>query len=255
MYTVEYSILQYSPDFFVDESINVGIAFYIVEKDERYFELMQRKSRLFAFDDELDKEFTTATLNGIKEDWTNKDSVFDSHKNLRSFVKYFVNEFHFSTIKSQRDISNPDEFINKTTRLFLGLSMDKKDRLTKNESLAYISTYFKDDMFPSITHHTEKGRLGDNMHFDLFANSSHDVSVGIKLLKNDSHSVTHLRSWLHFAASNPRIKLVIMLENTRDELITPLKSILNDSEEKKIATVLTVEDIDQLPEIATTYHD
>lgn len=255
MYTVEYSILQYSPDLFANESINVGIAFYVKERNERYFEIMQRKSRLFSFDDELDREFTTATLNGIKDDWINTNSVFDSHKNLQSFIKYYVNEFHFSSIKVQSNVKDLDTYLDHTKRYFLGLSMDKSNRLSKQESLMYISNYFKKDMFPSIPNHVEKGRLGDPMHFDLFANSPRDVSVGIKLLKNHSHSTTHLRSWLYFASTNPHVKLVIMLENAREEIIEPLKTMLKNAELNKEITVMTVEDIDQLSELATTYHE
>lgn len=253
MYTVEYSILQYSPDLFTDESINVGIAFHVVEENYRHFEMMQRKSRLFSFDDELDKNFTNATLEGIKQDWLNKDSVFDIHKNLSSFTKYYVNEFHFSKIYVKNNLNNFDEFIDETTRYFIGLGLDKSKRLSEKERLNYLAKHIGDGMFPSMIHHTELGKHGDNMHFDLYANSPQEVALGIKILKNQNRNISHLRSWLFFASVNKvNLKMVILLEEPLIKYSDPLKALLKEAEDKKIAKILAMEDIDSINQVATS---
>lgn len=252
MATVQFTILKYTPDLFADECINVGIAYSIVEEDIRKFDLMQRRSRLFNFDDELDREFTNDTLNAIKNSWIKKDSMFNHYKTLADFSKFYVNEFHFGEIITRSNIDDPYDFIETTTRYFLGLSMDKANRLSHDDRLAYYATLFSDDMFPSVQNYSVNGLLGDSMRFDLFSESTHEYSVGMKILKNSNASVLSLRSWLYFAQFNKHIRLYIILEEEMDDLNDSLSSLLKHAEEQKFVKVITPGDENSLLEIAST---
>ena len=61
MYKVKYSSFNYYPDTLLISNIAVGVIFQI-ENDNNYYEnrfnLMQRKSKLFNFDEELNPKFT-----------------------------------------------------------------------------------------------------------------------------------------------------------------------------------------------------
>ena len=252
MATVQFTILKYTPDLFADECINVGIAYCIVEEDIRKFDLMQRRSRLFNFDDELDREFTNDTLDAIKNTWMNKDSMFKNYKTIDEFSKFYVNEFHFGEIITRGNIENPYEFIKNTTRYFLGLSMDKANRLSHDDRLAYYSTLFSEDMFPSEQNYSVTGILGDNMRFDLYSESTHEYSIGMKILKNSNASVLSLRSWLYFAQFNKHIRLYIILEEEMENLNSSLSSLLKHAKEQEFIKIITPGDENALLEIAST---
>ncbi|WP_404274389.1 DUF3037 domain-containing protein [Exiguobacterium undae] len=253
MATIQFTILKYNPDLFTGESINVGIAYHIVEENFRKFDLIQRKKRLFTFDDELDKEFTTDTLNAIKSSWVENGPMFKHYDTLSDFSKYYVNEFHFGEVITRQNISDPHTFIDSTTRNFLGLSMDKSNRLSHDDRLAYYATFFPEDMFPSVLNYTLTGYLGDSMHFDLYSDdSTNEFSIGMKILKNSNASILSLRSWLYFASVNKHVRLYILLEETREDLNDTLKMILNHAEQNELVKIITIEDENPLLEIATS---
>ncbi|RIM07323.1 hypothetical protein BU688_12350, partial [Staphylococcus chromogenes] len=61
MYKVKYSSFNYYPDTLLISNIAVGVIFQIENNNNYYenrFNLMQRKSKLVNFDEELNPEFT-----------------------------------------------------------------------------------------------------------------------------------------------------------------------------------------------------
>lgn len=100
---VEYSVLRYYPSAISGESINLGVVLFCPEDNSAMFEHIAPSaySRLHSFDDELDINTVKNVLSLIKEDIDDVNKLFynDIQKfDLKQYIRYFKNEFHFSNL-------------------------------------------------------------------------------------------------------------------------------------------------------------
>ncbi|HDM3012211.1 TPA: hypothetical protein PZ073_002790, partial [Staphylococcus aureus] len=96
MYKVKYSSFNYYPDILLISNIAVGVIFQIEGNNGYYaneFNLMQRKNKLFSFDEELDKDFTKMFLKSIRENFLNFKGE------IKEFTRFYVNNFKFTNIQ------------------------------------------------------------------------------------------------------------------------------------------------------------
>ncbi|WP_105798870.1 hypothetical protein [Staphylococcus aureus] len=118
MYKVKYSSFNYYPDILLISNIAVGVIFQIEGNNGYYaneFNLMQRKNKLFSFDEELDKDFTKMFLKSIRENFLNFKGE------IKEFTRFYVNNFKFTNIQI-RNFDSLDEakaFIEDTTKYIL----------------------------------------------------------------------------------------------------------------------------------------
>ncbi|HFG9067466.1 TPA: hypothetical protein ACGI18_002766, partial [Staphylococcus argenteus] len=90
MFKVNYSILSYYPDIYLDSNLAVGVAFEIIgesyHKNEIKFITQRRK--ILSFDDEIDNlELINMFLDGLKCEFE------QTNQSLKSYKKKFVNNF------------------------------------------------------------------------------------------------------------------------------------------------------------------
>uniref|UniRef100_UPI00142FB33D DUF3037 domain-containing protein n=1 Tax=Listeria valentina TaxID=2705293 RepID=UPI00142FB33D len=142
---VEYSILRYTPDIYIGEAINVGIAYHNLETDQRDFKIISNYKRLWAFDDELDPEFTTQSIEGFANDWV-MGNLFSRYHSLREYTRFFVNEFYFSEIKIE-DVGDYKEFIVKSSKFFFRKSLPKSERLSKKQRIDFLESFLNKKIF------------------------------------------------------------------------------------------------------------
>lgn len=140
MYKVKYSSFNYYPDILLISNIAVGVIFQIESNNNYYenkFNLMQKKNKLFNFDEELDPDFTKMFLNGIRENFLNFKG------DIEEFTRFYVNNFKFTNIQI-RNFNSLDEakvFIKDTTRYILHPTQESKNKMTETEKKEYINNY------------------------------------------------------------------------------------------------------------------
>lgn len=240
---IEYSILRYRPDLLTGESVNIGIAFHNLETDTRDFNLISNFSRLWAFDDELDQDFTTDTIKGIKNEWLN-GSLFNDFNSLKTFTRFFVNEFYFSKVEKEVtfDYKRTKEIL---TKGFLKRGLAKNERLSKQEELEFVERYFKSNKVDFRKKESLMGILKDPIIFDYYVQSG-NINFGIKYITNVPQSVNTLRSLLFYAQSNPGINISIMLEKDINESINQIKGLVEYGVENELFEILRDDHIDKL---------
>ncbi len=137
MYKVKYSSFNYYPDILLISNIAVGVIFQIEGNDGYYaneFNLMQRKNKLFSFDEELDKDFTKMFLKSIRENFLNFKGE------IKEFTRFYVNNFKFTNIQI-RNFDSLDEakaFIEDTTKYILHPTQEAGNKMTEAEKREYI---------------------------------------------------------------------------------------------------------------------
>lgn len=239
---IEYSILRYRPDLFIGESINVGVCFHNLENDSRDLKLIKSYHRLFSFDDELDKEFTIASLQSFKEDWES-GSLFSGNATLKDFTKFFVTEFYFSKPKTV-DVKQYKKYVEDTAKYYLNFSYGKSERLTKKQKMNYVNTYLKSSGLDFKRRTSLNGNFSDKLSFDFIVSKPNDEIVPIKIISNSHQSVNYLRSTILFAEWN-NLNVVVMLEQEDElEIIHPLKTLLAEANKRQIIKYVTANQID-----------
>ena len=105
MYTVKYSVLKYKTDMYLNEEINVAVAFHLLSDsdadayEKKEVHLMSKMNRLFTFNDELNKKFTKIYLKSIKDDWEKSlNNIFNNYDEFEDYTGRYVNNFQFKPI-------------------------------------------------------------------------------------------------------------------------------------------------------------
>jgi len=124
MSTVRFSVLSYYPTFLTNENINIGILFSVEDTNQAFFHSIKNWERAKAFDDELDIDFMKDYLKGITDEIENHLFNCKSKFNIEGFVKFYVNEYKFSSIQTIQTIDS-DEFIDVTKKIYLKLDYEK----------------------------------------------------------------------------------------------------------------------------------
>ena len=104
MYTVKYSVLKYKTDMYLNEEINVAVAFHLLSDSdadayEKRSSFNVKMNRLFTFNDELNKKFTKIYLKSIKDDWEKSlNNIFNNYDEFEDYTGRYVNNFQFKPI-------------------------------------------------------------------------------------------------------------------------------------------------------------
>ncbi|WP_077612577.1 hypothetical protein [Clostridium sp. Marseille-P2415] len=226
MDTIEYTALKYYNSCISEECLYVGMLFNNLTTNTRIFKSIKNFKRLATFDDEISVDFFRDYLESIREEVEN--NIFNHNKefNLSEYIKPFVNELRFSTIKTET--TDDVNFIENITKLFLKFDYDKKHRLKKDTEKKYIKMVLKS----SNINYTEEpiiGKHNESINFDLVTND-----FGIKLFKFEEKELSRLiftaKAWAYSAREMRNEKKTIFLydidilnSNKFDTIISILK--------------------------------
>lgn len=242
MFEIDFSVLSYHPSFLTDESINVGILFHCKSTNKRFFKSTHNWTRLEKFDDELDINFAKIFLEGIEEEINEKEMVklFETKKNfeIKNFIRFYVNEFKFSTIHTV-EFHNFEEFIENTSKIYLRYDFDKRVRPKKKEELAFLKLILKDKNIKS-ENKVIKGLYEDSIVFDYVFED-----FGIKLFNFEENAlpkiINHIKTWTYNARElKNQYRIIITYTKDNDFDIEKnihfqaIKNIVNDSDIDRI---------------------
>lgn len=141
MITLEYARLQNKPSVTEDELIYIGLATNLYDEknniDIREVEIVEEKKRLYTFNDELDKNVINIILSSIKNEWEENDLFSEQKKyeTFNEFTRRYVSNFNFSPIEEMtfNTLEAAKKFIKDTSRYILNYSIDKSDRMSRQE--------------------------------------------------------------------------------------------------------------------------
>lgn len=196
MSTVRFSVLSYYPTFLTNENINIGILFSVEDTSQAYFHSIKNWERAKAFDDELDIDFMKDYLKGITDEVENHLFNYKSKFDIEGFVKFYVNEYKFSSIQTIQTI-NSEEFIDVTKKIYLKFDYEKLERLNKNQEHQYISSLLRSSDI-KYTRKKLKGGFNENIQYDYVIGE-----YAIKLFtfegKNLSYLISSAKMWAYNA--------------------------------------------------------
>ena len=198
MKRIDFSVLRYYPSFITGECINLGILIYCAEDNFIRFEHINHKhhNRLRTFDDELDISMVAQMLDIISEDIKAYSLPLITKKSfdLKEYIKYFTNEFRFSSISSV-DYESTDIAVKELTDICLRLYYPKNERPDKTIERNYIERVIKTNHCEYTKNQKAKDDFGFTINYDFMI----DNKTGIKYFNIKSESinkmVNHLRSW------------------------------------------------------------
>lgn len=238
---VQYSILRYRSDIYIGENLNIAIAFHNLSTGERDYSVIPQMRRLWAFDDELDTEFTKISIEGFKADWEG-DVNFNDYKDLEDFTSYFVNEFYHDGVPIT-ETDNYEKFKKDTVHFYLSKSFARENRMNDNERNEYISEYLKSG---SVYFRKQKGfksDFGDELNFDYYLETEGNVKIAIKRINIGLKALSTLRSLLFYCEHNKlNLKIGVMLnknvEKTEDKSYELILNLVNYGVEKGLIFLL-----------------
>ncbi len=197
MSIVRFSILSYYPSFITNENINIGILFYVEEDKQVSFHPIKKWERAKAFDDELDIDFMKDYLMGITDEVENHLFNYQSDFNFEGFVRFYVNEYKFSSIQTiQTD--KTEDFINDTKKIYLKYDYEKRERLNHHQEQQYINKLLKSSDIP-YTKKKIKGGFNENIKYDYII-GEHAIKLFTFEGKNLSHLISSAKTWAYNAA-------------------------------------------------------
>ncbi|MDT0697293.1 hypothetical protein [Staphylococcus chromogenes] len=233
MYKVKYSSFNYYPDTLLISNIAVGVIFQIENNNNYYenrFNLMQRKSKLFNFDEELNPEFTKIFLNGIR------DNFIKFKGEIKEFTRFYVNNFKFTNIQI-REFNSLDEvniFINDTTRYILHPSQNPKNKMTEKEKKEYINNYLS-KKFNTVqkSYVFQGGKNQDKITVDFMVETKNGKKIGYKVVNKSPQAIFNIRSYIAHAMFNEENITFILDDNMEKEreFIFDLKDQINKESE------------------------
>ncbi len=197
MPNVSFSILSYYPSFMTNENINIGILFYVEENKQVNFCPIRKWDRAKAFDDELDIDFMKDYLKGIADEVENHLFNYHSGFDFEGFIKFYVNEYKFSSIQTIQT-ENTETFIDNTKKIYLKFDFEKKDRLNKQQEHQYINNLLKASDI-QYTKKKIKGGYNENIKYDYIIGE-----YAVKLFtfegKNLAYLISSAKTWAYNAA-------------------------------------------------------
>ena len=204
MYTVKYSVLKYKTDMYLNEEINVAVAFHLLSDSDAYekkeVQLMSRMNRLFTFNDELNKKFTKIYLKSIKDDWEKSlNNIFSNYDKFEDYTGRYVNNFQFKSVitKIFQNKKEAENFMSATWKHFLHYSNNQEDRMTKEKRNKYVKTMLENEFNNYVEEHKKIKSVYGDIIADFKINLP-DNQIWIKYLNNSS-DVKDLRSYLFLA--------------------------------------------------------
>lgn len=215
MCKIQFSVLSYFPSVVTNENINVGILFHNLDTDERTFHMMKNWNRLESFDDELDINFMKKYLQGIKNESERNLFNGDETFSLKEYIKYYVNELRFCTIK-EADVKNVDEFILTTEKVHMRLDFEKSERLSRDSEVKYIKMMMRSNKV-DYSSSPIQGGYDETVRFDYMVGN-----YGFKNFtfedKKISRMVTNAKAWSHTAESlSGKYNTIFVYDVEKDE--------------------------------------
>ncbi|EHI59941.1 MAG: hypothetical protein ACLTC4_14160 [Hungatella hathewayi] len=204
---IEYTALKYYNSCVSEECLYLGMLFNNLTKNTRVFKSIRNFKRLESFDDEINIEFFKDYLCSIKAEIEDNIFNYDKAFNLKEYIKPYVNELRFSSIKTEKT-DDPD-FIENMVKLFLKFDYDKKQRLSKETEKKYIKKVLKSSHI-DFSEEPIIGKYNENIRLDLVTDN-----YGIKLFKFEGKDLTRLvtnaKAWAYNAREMKDAKKIVFL--------------------------------------------
>lgn len=164
MYHIQYSALNYYTSPISNECLCIGILFHNLTTGKRDFKYISNFKRFHSFDDEADVDFVKLYLRGIKDEVENSIFNCNNNFNIHSYIKFYANEFRFSSVKTL-DVSESEDYVNDLARIYLRYDLAKSQRLNSNEEKKLIRRVIEAN---NLTYSTQKiiGPYEDEIAFD-----------------------------------------------------------------------------------------
>lgn len=238
MYKVQYASLNYYPDIRLISNIAVGVIFQ-VDNNEGYYDnrlnIMQRKSKLFNFDEELDPSFIKIFLAGIK------DNFEKFNGKIENFTRFYVNNFKFTSIQSRsfESLSEANQFITDTTRYILHPSQELENKMSEAEKNEYISNYLTNTFDKVKKSFVFKGdKTYDKITVDFMVEDELGIKTGYKIVNKSSQAMFNIRSYIGHALINGENLTFILDDNMIEEKAYILSISSKNSKRKNLNAIL-----------------
>ncbi|MGL4521802.1 MAG: hypothetical protein ACRCWQ_04570 [Bacilli bacterium] len=217
------------------ENIYVAVAFHAPETNERKFICMDNLSRLFVFDDELNRQYTKEFIKGIKHDWLENEA----YENLNEYTRYFVNEYYFGRVTT----TNAEDFSStcvEIAKILLHNGNQPENRLSKQERKEKIQTYIPIEEIK--LDHKIKGKYNDDMQFNYTIQDAQKQQYSIKQLSEHTN-IGHCRNLRMFIEDNEKEKIIIVI--AKELLDKPFAKYLQETLVTR-KNVKIIEDMDEV---------
>lgn len=231
MKRIEFSVLQYYPSFVTGECINLGILIHCADDNFIKFEHIKNTqyNRLRTFDDELDIEVVTQMLNMLSEDIREYELplISNQHFDMKEYIKYFANEFRFSTVTTVY-YESIEAATNELKNVYLRLYLPKSERPAKDIERNLVERIIIANEFKYSKNNKVKDAFGLDIKYDFVFD---DNSAGIKFFSINSGNIhiilNHLRMWaLNCECSTVKNSVIVYsCEDTFQQNPTFLKAI------------------------------
>lgn len=223
MYQVEYAALKYYNSAISEECLYVGMLFNNLTTGQRDFQYISKISRFASFDDEADVDFVKMYLNGIKQQVENNIFNYQSF-DIKSFTKFFVNEFRFTKVMTL-DVEEEEDYVTNLSKMYMKYDFSKENRLSKTTEKQMIkrilSSKYVEFSAPEIS-----GDYNENIIFDYVIKNMAIKFFSFKN-KNLKKIIPMAKQWSFTAEEIKNRMEVIFIYDTIEEDSDCLKTILD----------------------------
>jgi len=164
---LQYSVLRYYPSIIAGESINLGVLFSDEESGIREFRYTKNFSRVRKFDDELNIDNLRLLLQSIKDEINITIYNYNIKFDLLSFIKYYVNEFHFDT-PIEITYENYECCADEILKMYLRYDFDKNKRPTHEQQIAFLAKLLTEREVPFKRNIQRAGKYSEPISYDYF---------------------------------------------------------------------------------------
>lgn len=228
---LEYSVLKYIPSEESGEVLNLGVLFFDESDRFREFRYITSFDRLKAFDDEVNIKFVKGLLEGIESD-IKTNSFRKGDFTIDEFVRFYLDKYRFDKIKVM-NTEDREDTIDKLTKLYLGLNMNKKERLSSQQTLKILEEIIKQKDTGVEKKKIVIGKYNDRVIYD-FSTEKYNIKYLDLNSKQLSRLINNIKMWAWNAEHSNDDKTVLFLydymeskENDRDFRI--IRDIIEDS--------------------------
>lgn len=252
MITLEYSRLQYKPAVTEEELIYIGLATHLYDNnnnlDLRKVEIVEDKKRLYTFNDELDKNVINIILSRIKNEWE-ENNLFTAQKSYATFNEFtrrYVSNFNFSPIEKMNfnTVEDAEKFISDTSRYILNYSIDKSDRMSRQEKEDYLNAVFS-AKYENVNKHkqVEANSTEDKITFDFVIQDTYsNKNVYIKKLNVNNQTINTVRSYAAFSTFND-VDIISSVANNHKHLPRSVNNYINRSKNILVSEEHVIEEV------------
>lgn len=194
MYNVQFSVLCNYPSLVSKDCISIAVLFFNIDTKECRLRTISNWKRVQTFNDELDIELVKLQLYGMEKEI--HEIAKEPNFELKDYTKFYVNVLKFSDVVTIKT-DNFDEFVDESSRQYLFLDYDRKQRPSVNEQVKFIKKYLKsndiDHMYKAIN-----GAFNENIQFDFIVKN-----YAFKLFrfegKKESRIMRNVKEWAYDA--------------------------------------------------------